>query len=233
MENEIVMEYGVAYEQINKLCSIYKDLIVTKENGENIVLDGSILVNSRIDNFTLYKTYLVRIVFFPGTNHLPLIYEVGGLVDSDYQHKYEDGQLCLETDTFIRWYFRDGFDLEKWMEHFVVSYFVSYEFYKKYGEFPFGDRGHGHIGILQAYKGIFDIEDEKMAWIMMNFILKNRYRGHWICPCGSGKTIRNCHGKKILEFYNRSTLYESLQADVDIVKNEVIQIREMLKGKRR
>lgn len=28
----------------------------------------------------------------------------------------------------------------------------------------------------------------------MMFIIQSNYKGHFLCPCGSEKRIRNCHG---------------------------------------
>ena len=36
---------------------------------------------------------------------------------------------------------------------------------------------------------------------ILEFIYRDRYRGHLPCPCGSGKKMRACHGDSIKPFF--------------------------------
>ena len=116
-----------------------------------IVLVGPILVNRSSKGFQVCKEYTVKIVIPLESEELPYVLDTGNHIDSNYPHRYLSGKLCLETDGNVKIRFIDGFSLEAWMTEYVEPYYFSYEFFQRYGEFPFGERGHGWDGIIQAY----------------------------------------------------------------------------------
>ena len=139
-------------------------------------------------------------------------------IDESYPHRYTDGQLCLETDAAIRICFLAGFDLEIWMRDFVEPYYFSYEYYQRYGVFPFGERAHGIEGVLQTYGEYFNEPDYVKVFRLMEFIQFGQYRGHLPCPCGSGEKTRSCHGKFIKKFFENSNLKIIVQRDYKTIK---------------
>ena len=44
---------------------------------------------------------------------------------------------------------------------------------------------------------------------MVIMIYKNQYRGHMSCICGSGKKLRDCHGKYMLPII-KNALYKQM-----------------------
>ena len=65
---------------------------------------------------------------------------------------------------------------------------------------PFGERSHGVKGIEEAYMERYDLFDRNALIQIMLYLSKiQRYRGHAKCPCGSGKKLRNCHGRRVLK----------------------------------
>lgn len=73
------------------------------------------------------------------------------------------------------------------MIEYVEPYYFSYEFFQRYGEFPFGERGHDWEGIIQTYSDYFNEPDVVKTIKLMAFISGQKYRGHVLCPCGSGQ----------------------------------------------
>lgn len=144
-------------------------------------------------------------------NKIPVVKEIGKKVKRNYHHIYkESGNLCLATDLEQELYLKDHTVIE-WIEKYVVTYFVSYCYYKKYRTFPFGEHSHGEKGIYEFLQKYFDVLDASAAKRMLEYVSTRKYRGHFLCPCGSGKRLRNCHGKKILDLYNSNEL--------DVLKN--------------
>lgn len=113
---------------------------------------------------------LGKIVIPIESEKLPYVLDAGNHIDCNYPHRYLNGKLCLETDTSIRVRFVDGFSLEAWLEEFVEPYYFSYEFYQRYGEFPFGERGHDWKGIIQTYSDYFNEPDVVKTIRLMAFI---------------------------------------------------------------
>lgn len=179
-----------ALQQVKSLLQIYDKLHIEKESNQEIILTGEILVNRTASSYTLYKTYHIEVHIPFESDKLPYVFDIGNAIDSNYNHQYKDGPLCLETDFAIRIRFVDGLNLVSWMQEFVEPYFFSYEYYQRLGCFPFGERSHGIEGILQSFGDVFQETDNIKVCKILMFIYSDRYRGHLPCPCGSGKNIR-------------------------------------------
>lgn len=179
-----------ALQQVKSLLQIYDKLHIEKESNQEIILTGEILVNRTASSYTLYKTYHIEVHIPFESDKLPYVFDIGNAIDSNYNHQYKDGPLCLETDFAIRIRFVDGLNLVSWMQEFVEPYFFSYEYYQRFGCFPFGERSHGIEGILQSFGDVFQETDNIKVCKILMFIYSDRYRGHLPCPCGLGKNIR-------------------------------------------
>ncbi len=163
------------------------------------VIEGNFVVNAVNSGVSIELDYLIYAELYHDENTSPIIKETGGKIDSKYPHINPNGALCLAVDAEIMSECTTplGFDVIVWFETFVIPYFYSYEYFKKNGRFPFGEREHGAAGILEYYQQMFDVDDSQKALALLKYIAHGRYRGHLPCPCGSGKRIRNCHSKAI------------------------------------
>lgn len=222
----MIFSKEVAVQQVANLLHRYNGLYVNSMSEEKISLMGSITVNMSSLGFTLYKTYRVEIIIPLDSDELPYVLDVGNQIDGSYPHRYVEGKLCLETDTNIRIRFIDGFSLETWMSEYVETYFFSYEFYQRYGEFPFGERGHGWDGIIQTYSDFFNEADGAKTIKIMASISNGKYRGHALCPCGSGQKLRSCHGPYIMKFYMDNRLKSIVRKDFFLLQEAVQKYNE-------
>ena len=161
-------------QQVTNLLHQYDELVVLSQDESLIILSGYIQIDCTAREYWVCKKYQV---------------------DQSYPHKYSDGKLCTETDSAIRIRFIGGFDLVAWMAEFVETYFFSYEYYQRFGEFPFGERGHNLEGIIETYSDLFHEKDSVKTLRLMGAVSSQRYRGHYPCPCGSGKKYKKCCGK--------------------------------------
>ena len=148
-----------AVQQVNNLLHLYNKLQICTMDETQVVLTGPILVNRSSKGFQVCKEYSVKIVIPLESEELPYVLDAGNHIDSNYPHRYLSGKLCLETDANIKIRFIDGFFLEAWMIEYVEPYYFSYEFFQRYGEFPFGERGHDWEGIIQTYSDYFNEPD--------------------------------------------------------------------------
>lgn len=210
--------------QVNDLLKVYNSLQICSMNDTEIIIDGSIIVNRSWNGFTVFKEYLAKIVIPLESDNLPYVIDSGNHIDKSYPHRYKNGMLCLETDSYIRIRFIDGFCLEKWMRDIVEPYYFSYEYYQRYGEFPFGERGHGLTGVVQTYSDFFCEPDFAKTIKLMKSISTQKYRGHSLCPCGSGKKLRICHGPLVMKYYSDNRLKL-------IVRNDYLVLEEAVKNK--
>ena len=140
-----------AHQQINALVKVQIGLHIEAESETQVELTGEIYVNCIFKGYVLSDSYPVLIVIPLDSDKLPYVIDTGNRIADDYPHRYKNGELCLETDASIRIRFLDGFSLVAWIQEFVEPYYFSYEFFQRYGEFPFGERGHGLQGSMETY----------------------------------------------------------------------------------
>ena len=196
------------------MLSVYSDLKEKYDCESDIVcLLGNISVNRSFNNFIVDEVYEVKILIPLCSDDLPSVWDIGNHVDSSYEHRYNDGRLCLDTDAVIALYFHKGNSLLQWMKDIVEPYYFSYRYYKEFGEFPFGERSHNLDGIIEAYKDMFHERDIVRTLKLLEAISQRKYRGHLPCPCGSEIITRKCHGQYILPFVNDSNLNRIVQYD--------------------
>lgn len=203
---------------VKLLCSEFEGLKIQENFANSILVSGSIEVDSIVCDEHINETYLVQIdipVSYP--NELPIIKELSSKVDNKYSHRYSDSSLCLATEADMHVQLFPNYSLSDYVTKFVLPYFISYEYYKKYKVFPFGERSHGIKGILEFYGEAFGTDTIEQVYDILKYISANYYRGHTLCPCGSDKRIRKCHGKKILIFQQEGIL-EQVQSDFEILK---------------
>jgi len=207
-------------KRVGELLREYKHLMIEDETSKEYKISGDIVVHRSIEQFVLNKSYKVLIIIPKEIGSIPYVYERGGIIDTDYLHINSDGRLCLSTDVDMQIAFCKEPSLVSWMKNFVEPFFVSYEFFKRYGFFPMGDRKHGATGIVQSYMDFFGVNMLQAEQIII-YLSYEKYRGHQPCPCGSGKRIRNCHGTKLLEFFNKPILANQVKVDCETIIREV------------
>ena len=81
----------------------------------------------------------------------------------------------------------------------MIRFLSSYSYKRDYGFFPNGELSHGDKGMLEYYSDLFSVQDNWQVLGMLKILANNNYRGHVLCPCGSNKKVRNCHGDLLRE----------------------------------
>ena len=125
------------------------------------------------------------------------MFEISNLIPADYEHKYENGALCLGVDGEIAASIANDDSLIRFLDCFVRDALYSAKYFYRFGKYPFGEREHGESGILAYYAEVFSV-DEATALAILECLAKKRYRGHLPCPCGSGIKSKYCHGPEML-----------------------------------
>ena len=226
----MILSKASAEEQVKHLLLKYTDLEVIASSPK-ILIRGNIEINRIYNDFHLHKSYLIEIIIPFDSDELPYVRDIGNHIDKRYPHRYFDGRLCLDTDSCIKIRFLNGFSLETWMEDYVEAYYFSYEYYMRYREFPFGERAHNLTGILQTYSEFFNEPDYKKTFLLMSAISKTKYRGHSLCPCGSKKKLRNCHGQYVYRFYTDERLKSITVDDYNLIVGEIKKYNDYKKNK--
>lgn len=150
---------------------------------------------------------------------IPVVKVLSNCIADDYPHRYEDGTLCLASDLELKVFFSQESDICTFIEKYVVPYFYTYRYYEEYGVYPFGERSHGMLGNLEYIKELFAVDEWKKVCDIVLFIAQSSYRGHHLCPCGSGKRMRNCHGDII-----RKVMDAIVQKECKMIWEEISRI---------
>lgn len=202
---------------------------MVSRSHEGYKVEGDLLIDAIVSDAHITNKYSIQ-VFIPidYPKVMPWVKEAGDKIQN-YSHKYTDDTLCLATETDIRVNLSPAFKLKDWMWNYVIPYFITHSYFQRFGVYPYGDRSHGTIGIIEYYKDIFDTDDLLKIYSLLDFACGDKfYRGHLKCPCGSGVRIRKCHGK-ILRKLREPEVLESLKND----KFHIDKAIEMSKQKRR
>lgn len=130
----------------------------------------------------------------------PQVYEVGGAIPrSADRHVNPDGSACLFAPP-DRWYkCPPGTELKAFLDGPVREYFFSQAFYDLTRRWPFGEWGHGDLGIVEFYAERLGLLNILAIRIFLNHAANPKAFRHWQCPCGSGHKAIQCHGPKIIE----------------------------------
>ncbi len=122
-------------------------------------------------------------------------------IDNLDRHIQKGGRACLEVGPEIKRRWPPGSNLIDFLKNLVEPFLAWQVHYDIFGKPPeWGERAHGKDGILQYYAELLGIAvDSNTLGFMKLISRKNRPKGHEICPCGSGKKLRHCHGGLIYE----------------------------------
>ncbi len=226
MEKSVIFTADSIQPQIDLLRERYPSLDVVQSDTLTVQLHGTLPVHRSHSGFVVNKQYTIDIYIPLNSEKLPYVIDSCNCISPYYRHRYSNGMLCLETDASIRIRFIDGFDLATWIYDYVEVYYFSYEYFVRYGVFPFGDREHGFIGCLQAFQDLLSTDDLVTTYKLMKYVAAYPYRGHHNCPCGSHKHLRKCHGSAIMKFYHDNRLMVILRQEVKYIDKELTLLHE-------
>lgn len=147
---------------------------------------------------------------------LPIVRETGGHLPRTPDNHFNNlnGEVCLFALN-ERWqHFPPGATLLDFLNGPVRNHFLGLSLRKLGEPWPFGERSHGRAGIIESYGEMLHADDEHVIVRYVEYLSKPNLKGHWPCPCGSGKKLRQCHlalVKELREKIPPHTAIESLK----------------------
>jgi SEC-C motif len=132
---------------------------------------------------------------------LPLVFEVGGRVprDADHHVNRETGEACLFVPD-ERWKVAPpGMTFLDLLNGPVRNFLLGQSLFRLTGEWPFGQRSHAAAGIREYYSELLGTDDVNVIVRYVECLSRATLKGHWPCPCGSGKRLRDCHRAQVDE----------------------------------
>lgn len=209
---------GIVNHEIEMVREKYPAFEISRCENDYI-FSGEIILNHVFDDVRMTGKFNLEIVV-PGDFPLafPKVKELSNYIDENYPHRYTDGQFCLASDLELKMLFSQDTDICSFIEKYVIPYLYTYRFYKEYGVYPYGERSHGPMGNLEYLRDLFGVDDWGQVLDIMLFVVQSPYRGHLLCPCGSGKRIRNCHGEILKKVMNAELQDECREILLEIKK---------------
>jgi len=185
-------------QQFAELTEKYRGLCCEKDRS-HISVSGNLSFLAHYNGISIEDEYTVEITVPEGYPQiLPTAKEIGGRIPKDF-HTYPDKTLCLGSPIETKMKFRNRETLLGFVEDLLIPFLYGYSYREKCGEMPYGELSHGMNGIVEAYKGLFQIDDDLAVMAFLKILADDNYRGHISCPCGSNVKLRNCHGNIIRE----------------------------------
>ena len=160
---------------------------------------------------------------------IPRVYAPDYKLPVGYSHVFvKSGQLCLGTVADQRFFLAEGHSMNEWIDSYIIPFFFSAEYFRKYGISPFGERSHNFVGTLEYYQEIFEVGDTEMAFLFLRLIATMGYRGGILCPCGSGLRIRDCH-RNVFQKYSGAMYKPQIVKDYHDILSQKQQLAEAIK----
>lgn len=175
---------------------MYPKLEYIVEN-DLVKLSGELEFNASFNNQEISDTYLILIVFpkdYPDA--VPVSFETEDKIPDNY-HKNPDKSLCIAPPLDLIQKFSSNPCILNYINNLLIPYLYRYSFIQKYGKAPFDEYSHGALGLIEYYFELLEINSISTLGKMLLIVLENKYRGHLLCPCGSYKKLRYCHGLKL------------------------------------
>ncbi len=171
----------------------YQPELVLTTWKDCVVLTGSLVVSGPDGPFDVYQIQVAIPPGFPWQE--PVVFETGARIPKIAdRHVFEDNENCC-LGVWEEWLFKSPDpSASSFLKGPLHDYFLSQSWYEATGEWPFGDRSHGSLGVLEGFCELLGIAvDRQQAIAHLKLLARENVKGHVACPCGSGKRLRNCH----------------------------------------
>ncbi len=196
-------------------------------------VSGDWRIHAQYLNFEpIHDVYKIKVVIPPQTlDSLPKAWETGKRIPQSYHH-FADGSLCLGAPLGVKKRFKELPTLTGFFQNCFLPYLYQFSYKEKYGIMPFGELSHGGKGILEDYYKEFRLENQRAAVQLIRMLVAGSFRGHKICPCGSGRYLRDCHGEVLIKLQTVQTSNEFAR-DLILIEDEIYTTRNHFTQKKR
>ena len=193
--------------QIAELKQIHKGLIETTADKDEIILAGPLPFEASADGCgSITENFEIELAIAAAyPKFLPRVREIGGRIESTYDHVYQDGTLCLAVPIEERRLFLEQPTLLGFVNRLVIPYIFGYSYWKIHGRHPFDEHDHGAEGIMRHYRDSLHLESDISVLAVLSYLIEYGYRGHHPCPCSSREKVRKCHGKALRDLHEQHT----------------------------
>jgi len=139
-------------------------------------------------------------------------------IDNINRHIMSDGRACLGVQAEISMRWSLGSTIVDFLNELVAPFLVWQAYYDTNKKPPpWGERSHFAQGILEFYAELLGRSlDSSVIGFMRLLARKNRPKGHELCPCNSGRRLRNCH-RDLLYKTRERVVWQDVAYDLEVL----------------
>lgn len=183
---------------------LYPDLRL-EDRGSAVVLSGYYPLS---EGGRVWDRYHVEVALPKDSpRHLPQVREINGRIPHEAdRHVFTDTKTACVVLPDAFWYeFPDGLSLLEFVNGPLRSYLANQSLIEQGHDdvWANGEWSHGAAGIYEFYRGILGAVDPVQVAEFLRLVNLETVKGHWQCPCGSQKRLRNCHGPVVRDLQGR------------------------------
>lgn len=136
------------------------------------------------------------------------------------RHIPSDGQACLGVHAEIRKHWPNGSNISVFIEKLVAPFLAWQTYFNAFEKAPpWGQRSHGVDGIFEFYSEILNRTIYRGLFDFIKLLArKTSPKGHEMCPCGSGKKLRDCHRELVYEV-RRKLDWKDVEKDLGVIQD--------------
>ena len=194
MDDQVIR---VVMSQMSDVQAQHPGLQLELTPSDGLRLRGPVGFRIEYESRIVEDTYEIDIQIpddFPSSP--PTVYQIGDKIPPKFQHFFEAGNFCLGAPVEVRRKFSKHRHLQRFIDEQVIPYLFAYSYFRDYGRLPFGELGHGFVGLFEFYMDYFStnlVETLKL----LKLLADNFAPPASLCPCGSGSKLRECHGPRL------------------------------------
>lgn len=181
--------------------------------SEEVQISGSFPIT---DDDGVVDRFSVLIRLLPDyPESLPVVRETAGRIPHHIdRHMLTSGEACvlLPEDRWRSWPI--GSSLLSFISGPLRNFFIGQALVERGEPWPFGEWGHGLDGMRDYYREVFGTDDLVTVRAYFHCLAAKKAKGHWDCPCKSGRRLRDCHMglvKELREKMPRSEAKKSIK----------------------
>jgi len=185
------------FREVQRVATACQSELFVSREDDVVIVKGKFVVWDDQGPLDSYSVFIRFFSDFPATS--PRVYETEGRIPCDLdRHVFpSDGACCLAVweawlaevqDPTVEAFFRGP----------LHDFFFSQTYFDAKGEWPFGELSHGISGVVEAFSEIPGVrQDRQVVVAYLRLICRQHLGGHAICPCGSGRRLRDCHRDQV------------------------------------
>lgn len=182
--------------------------LLASANGRTVRIEGSYLVLEKdvvaapAGPITAFDIRMDLPDLYPRQE--PKVFEIGGRIPREAdRHINPDGDCCVTV--WEHWLVTaPDPSIAGYINGPLHEYFLGQFCFEQSGKWPFGERAHGMTGLEEAYADALGIANKRQSLLYHLRLLSQDWpKGHWPCPCRSGRRLRHCHRDDLMAMHRR------------------------------